>query len=179
MPPDGTSSYARDAPGAAAAHTGLCALQSARWHSREQYRTAWHRAHKLLASSDAHPAAENPACATHSALSDSSLPSSSASSYRPVRALNDSTRARLPLCSGLATSRCTSKLASASGQQSRRVCSGRCGCLGRRRGANESLHVLQAACNLQRVGVGRSEYALLRCKRSKQHLLGLDVNALV
>ena len=41
----------------AAAHAGLCAFQCARWHSREQYRTASHRAHTLLASSDAHLAA--------------------------------------------------------------------------------------------------------------------------
>ena len=42
----------------------MCAFQSARWHSREQYRTASHRAHTLLASSDAHPAAAHPARAT-------------------------------------------------------------------------------------------------------------------
>ena len=56
-------------------HTGLCAFQSARWHSREQYRTAWHREHTLLASSDVQPAAAHPAFATHSAFSDSSFPS--------------------------------------------------------------------------------------------------------
>ena len=50
-------------------HTGLCAFQSVRWHSREQYRTTSHRAHTLLASSDAHPAEAHPAFATHSALS--------------------------------------------------------------------------------------------------------------
>jgi hypothetical protein len=64
----------------------LCAFQSLRWHSREQYRTASHRPHMLLASSDAHPAAAHPAFATHSAFSDSSFPSSSATAYRPVRA---------------------------------------------------------------------------------------------
>ncbi len=83
----------------------MCDFQSARWHSREQYRSVWHCSHTLLASSDAHPGAAHPARATHSALSDSSLPSSSATAYRPVRASNDSTRARLPLNSGLATSR--------------------------------------------------------------------------
>ena len=62
----------------------------------------------LLASSDVHPAAAHPTRATHSAFSDSSFPSSSATAYRPVRASNDSTLARLPLCSGLATSRYTS-----------------------------------------------------------------------
>ena len=75
-------------------HTGLCAFQSVRWHSREQYRIAWHREHTLLASSDAHPAAAHLAHATHSVLSDSSFPSSSetALAYRPVRASDDSTR---------------------------------------------------------------------------------------
>jgi hypothetical protein len=48
-----------------------------RWHSREQYRTAWHRAPTLLASSDAHPTAAHPARATHSAFSDSSFPTTS------------------------------------------------------------------------------------------------------
>ena len=33
----------------------MTAFQSARWHSREQYRTASHRAHTVLATSDAHP----------------------------------------------------------------------------------------------------------------------------
>ena len=47
-------------------HTGLCAFQSVRWHSREQYRTAGarHREHMLLASFDAHPAAAHKAFAT-------------------------------------------------------------------------------------------------------------------
>ena len=72
-------------------HTGLCAFQSVRWHSREQYRTAWHREHTLPASSAAHPAAAHPAFATHSAFSDSSFPSSRQTAYRPVRASNDST----------------------------------------------------------------------------------------
>ena len=67
-------------------HAGLCAFQSVRWHSREQYRTASHRPHTLLASSDAHPTAAQPAFATHSALSDSSFPSSSATAYRPSAA---------------------------------------------------------------------------------------------
>jgi len=69
----------------------LCAFQSVRWHSREQYRTAWQREHTLLAFSDAHPAAAQPARATHSAFSDSSFPSSRETAYRPVRASNDST----------------------------------------------------------------------------------------
>jgi hypothetical protein len=72
-------------------HTGLCAFQSVRWHSREQYRTARHREHMLLASFDAHPAAAHKAFATHSAFSDSSFPSSRETAYRPVRASNDST----------------------------------------------------------------------------------------
>ncbi len=97
-----------NAHGCAAVHTGLCAFQSVRWHSREQYHTTWHREHTLLASSDAHPAEAHPARATHSALSDSSFPSSSETAYRLVRASKDTTRARLPLCSGLAMSRCTS-----------------------------------------------------------------------
>jgi hypothetical protein len=105
MPP---AASRETAYGCAAAHTGLCAFESVRWHSREQYRTAWHRPHTLPASSDAHPAAAHPAFATHLALSDSSFPSSSAAAYRPARASNDSTRARLLLCSGLAISRCTS-----------------------------------------------------------------------
>ena len=105
MPP---AALRETAYGCAAVHTGLCAFQSARWHSREQYRTASHREHTLLASADAHPAAAHPARATHSALSDSSFPSSSETAYRPVRASKDTTRANLPLCSGLATSRCTS-----------------------------------------------------------------------
>ncbi len=47
----------------------------------------------------AHPAAAHPAFARHSALSDSSLPSSSESAYRPMRASNDSdsTRARFAI----------------------------------------------------------------------------------
>ncbi len=49
----------------AAVHAGLCAFESVRWHSREQYRTASRREHTLLASSDAHPAAAHPARATH------------------------------------------------------------------------------------------------------------------
>ncbi len=84
-----------DAQAAAAAHAGLCALQSARWHSRKHYRAAWHREHTLLASSYAHPAR-----ATHSGLSDGALPSSSAIQYRPLRASKNTARARLPLCSG-------------------------------------------------------------------------------
>jgi hypothetical protein len=84
-----------DAQAAAAVHAALCALQSARWHSREHYRTTWHRAHTLLASSYAHPAR-----ATHSGLSDGALPSASAIQYRPLRASKNTTRARLPLCSG-------------------------------------------------------------------------------
>ena len=69
----------------------MTALQSVRWHSREQYRTASHRAHTVLATSDAHPThAAVPL--THSALSDSSFPLSSATACRPVRA--STTRAR-------------------------------------------------------------------------------------
>ncbi len=88
----------KDSPahGCAAVHTGLCAFRSARWHSREQSRTAWHREHTLLASSDAHPA-----FATHSAFSDSSFSSSRTTAYRPVRASNGTTRrARAQACPG-------------------------------------------------------------------------------
>ena len=68
---------------------------------------SWARAVLIFASPGPGSAIAS-ARTTHSTLSDSSFPSSSATAYRPVRASNDSTRARLPLCSGLATSRCTS-----------------------------------------------------------------------
>ena len=129
----------------AAAHSRLWAFQSVRWHSREQYRTAWHREHTLLASSEAHPAAAQPARATHSALSDSSFPSSSATAYRPVRVERQHARAlavklRLgdePLHEHASVT-----------EQRTRPPGGRCGCGGQRRGADGCLHFLQAAGSL-------------------------------
>jgi hypothetical protein len=82
-----------------------------------------------------------------------------------VRASNDTTRARLPLCSGLATSRCTSTRVPAGSN-----CAGPAAA----RGGSESVRwsaawcgwlPSSAACSRQRVGVpvGRPEYALERC----------------
>ena len=51
-----------------------------------------------------HPAVAHPVCVRHSALSDSPFPSPSATQHRPLRASKDTTRARSPLCSGLAIS---------------------------------------------------------------------------
>ena len=142
MPP---AALRETAHGCAAVHTGLCVLKSVRWHSREKYRTAWHREHTLLASSDAHPAAAQPARATHSALSDSSFPSSSATPYRPVRVERQHACA-LAVVLGLGDEP-LHEHASVTGQRTRPP-GGQRGCGGQRRGADGCPYFLQAAGSL-------------------------------
>jgi hypothetical protein len=90
-----------------------------------------------------------------------------------VRASNDSTRARLPLCSGLATSRCTSTRVPA-GSGCGVPAAAMVGALALRMSARTTFKVC-AVCSVVRWAGPSTRW---RCKRGLQHVLGLGIFAL-